>query len=267
MMEPEQVVVVTTQLNEIPVARRLTPNRGEDRHHNHQRWLWLMVTGSLLPVFTMVVRPIGQHVSPSLASHAARIEHPEVTDGRLLGHFPYALASAENLVDIVPGIRLHRDVAADLLAMQQAAARDGVELRLLSGFRDHETQDHLFFNVMAQRQQLPEERALVSAPPGHSEHHSGYAIDIGDGPQPELDFTTAFENTPAFHWLQEHAASYHFRLSFPKGNEQGVSYEPWHWRWEGSIEALTVFHQAQHFHAHPEQKSLIISANTQNPSR
>jgi zinc D-Ala-D-Ala carboxypeptidase len=34
-------------------------------------------------------------------------------------------------------------------------------------------------------------------------------------------------------------------LSFPKGNGQGVMYEPWHWRYEGSPAAKDVFQAAQ----------------------
>mgnify|MGYP003353772201 CR=1 FL=1 len=46
-------------------------------------------------------------------------------------------------------------------------------------------------------------------------------------------------------WLKAHANRFHFELSFPQGNRQGVSYEPWHWRFEGSAEALKIFESAQ----------------------
>ena len=36
------------------------------------------------------------------------------------------------------------------------------------------------------------------------------------------------------------AAKYHFKISFDKNNKY-IDYEPWHWRYEGSIEALKVF--------------------------
>ena len=42
----------------------------------------------------------------------------------------------------------------------------------------------------------------------------------------------------------QNANRYHFTLSFPAGNAQGVSYEPWHWRFEGSAEALKLFEPA-----------------------
>ena len=44
----------------------------------------------------------------------------------------------------------------------------------------------------------------------------------------------------AFKWLTKNAARFHFKLSFNKDNKH-IDYEPWHWRYEGSIEALKVF--------------------------
>ena len=90
------------------------------------------------------------------------------------------------------------------------------------------------------RKQNALERARVSAPPGYSEHSTGFAIDIGDANNRQTDFVIEFENTDAFKWLKNNAAKYHFKLSFDKNNKN-VDYEPWHWRYEGSIEALKVF--------------------------
>ena len=93
------------------------------------------------------------------------------------------------------------------------------------------------------RKQDAAERARVSAPPGYSEHSTGFAIDIGDATKREADFETEFENTEAFKWLIKNAAKFHFKLSFTKDNKF-IDYEPWHWRYEGSIEALKVFERS-----------------------
>ncbi len=100
---------------------------------------------------------------------------------------------------------------------------------LLSGFRDEATQKYLFFEVKKHRKQDTSTRAEVSAPPGYSEHHTGYAIDIGDGKVPATNLETSLTDTPAFGWLEKNAAKYSFELSFPENNPQGISYEPWHW--------------------------------------
>jgi len=167
------------------------------------------------------------------------------SDGRLLGHFPYPELPAEQLIQVAPGLKAHRDAAGPLLEMQREAAAAGVDLRVLSGFRGVAMQKHLFFDVKSERNQSAAERAKVSAPPGFSEHSTGLAFDLGDGSRPGTNLKQAFETTPAFAWLERHANRHHFRLSFPKGNNQGVSYEPWHWRFEGSAEALKLFETAR----------------------
>ncbi|WP_254967063.1 D-alanyl-D-alanine carboxypeptidase family protein [Cyanobium sp. CH-040] len=165
-------------------------------------------------------------------------------DGRLLGHFPYGEASPETLVEVAPGQALHRDAAQALLGMQRAAAADGVQLVLLSAFRPVALQKELFFDVKSERNQSARERAQVSAPPGFSEHSTGYAVDLGDALAPQSHLSVSFERTAAFAWLEANAARHHFILSFPPGNAQGVSYEPWHWRFEGSADALQLFEAA-----------------------
>ncbi|GBG81625.1 hypothetical protein CBR_g32617 [Chara braunii] len=65
--------------------------------------------------------------------------------------------------------------------MRDEARKDGVYLVPLSGFRSIQEQEELFFGTMSSRNQGPIERAKVSAPPGYSEHHTGYVLDIGDG--------------------------------------------------------------------------------------
>ena len=166
-------------------------------------------------------------------------------DGRLLGHFPYAEAAAADLVEVSPGQALHRDAASALLAMQRAAAADGISLTVLSAFRPIALQKDLFFAVKSERNQSALQRSRVSAPPGFSEHSTGYAVDLGDGRAPQANLSEGFAATDAFRWLQANAARHHFILSFPAGNPQGVNYEPWHWRFEGTAEALKHFEPAQ----------------------
>jgi D-alanyl-D-alanine carboxypeptidase len=166
-------------------------------------------------------------------------------DGRLLGHFPYPEVPREELVSLGAGLSLRPDAARALRAMREAARRDGVKLELLSAFRDWTLQNDLFFGVMAERNQTAMDRARVSAPPGFSEHSTGYAVDLGDADHPSTHLTASFESTPAFRWLAANASRFHFRLSFPRDNRQGVSYEPWHWRYEGNTEALRLFEPSQ----------------------
>ena len=166
-------------------------------------------------------------------------------DGRLLGHFPYPEADPEDLVAIAPGLLLQPQAARALEAMLAAADADGIVLTVLSAYRSLDLQKQLFFDVKAERNQTSADRARVSAPPGFSEHSTGYAVDLGDGRLPATNLMESFESTDAYRWLDRHAARFHFVRSFPKGNPQGVIYEPWHWRFEGSTDALEMFEPAQ----------------------
>ena len=163
-----------------------------------------------------------------------------IHDGRILGHLPYNETPKEKLVFIEPNIEVHIDMRDSLLKMREEAEKDGIYLVFLSGYRSINLQKDIFYSLKSIRNQEAVERARVSAPPGYSEHSTGFAIDIGDATQRKTDFETEFENTEAFRWLIKNAAKFHFKLSFNKDNKY-IDYEPWHWRYEGSIEALKVF--------------------------
>ena len=141
---------------------------------------------------------------------------------------------------IEPYIEVHIDMRESLLKMRDDARKDDIYLVFLSGYRSKNLQKDIFYSLKAKRNQIASERARVSAPPGYSEHSTGFAIDIGDARRRETDFEVQFENTEAFRWLKKNAAKYHFKLSFNEKNKN-VDYEPWHWRYEGSIEALKIF--------------------------
>lgn len=168
-------------------------------------------------------------------------------DRALLGHLPYDEAPPEELKAISGDGRFQlRTAAADaFLAMQRAARRDGITLVTISAFRGISDQQRIFFEIKAQRQQAATERAEVSAPPGYSEHHTGYAIDLGDGLAPTANLSEAFERTAAFRWLEVNGARFNFELSFPRGNRQGIAYEPWHWRFVGDRHSLETFYLAR----------------------
>ena len=161
-------------------------------------------------------------------------------DHRVLGHLPYKEISKDKLVFIEPHIEVHIDMRDSLLNMREEAKKDGIYLVFLSGYRSIDLQNDIFYSVKSIRNQEASERARVSAPPGYSEHSTGFAIDIGDATQRDTDFEIEFEKTDAFKWLVKNAAKFHFKLSFKKNNKY-IDYEPWHWRYEGSIEALKVF--------------------------
>lgn len=112
--------------------------------------------------------------------------------------------------------------------MRDAAARDGVELQIVSAFRSVEYQLGILKRKLDRGLSI-EEILRVSAAPGYSEHHSGRALDITTPGSAALE--EEFEHSAAFAWLSTNAQRYGFRLSYPRGNRHGIAYEPWHWCW------------------------------------
>jgi len=122
--------------------------------------------------------------------------------------------------------KLHPQAHQAWQALKQAAMKDGVILQMASAFRSMNYQAQLIQNKIKQGQDLSSILNTNTAP-GHSEHHTGCAIDITtDGVKP---LTDEFDQSNAFEWLTKHAIDFGYLMSYPKDNQQGIIYEPWHW--------------------------------------
>ncbi|NEO32086.1 MAG: D-alanyl-D-alanine carboxypeptidase family protein [Symploca sp. SIO3C6] len=205
-----------------------------------------LTSAMLLPQSEVELAATQEQTETSLeASESESESESEAND--LLGHLPYEEAPLSELQRVTAdgSIKLRTAAANKFQEMSAAARRSGVILVPLSAFRSVAKQEYLFFEIKAQRGQVASKRAEVSAPPGYSEHHTGYAIDIGDAMTPATNLSPSFENTPAFKWLEQNAAYYSFEMSFPRDNPQGIDYEPWHWRFVGDSHSLETFYKAQ----------------------
>jgi D-alanyl-D-alanine carboxypeptidase len=210
---------------------------------------------AVVPQATVVQPSPKPHVTPSTVPSASpsQIPQPEFptaagNPSSRYGHFFYAEAFESDLIRVGDhngrSEFLHWEAAAAYQQMRQAAEVDGIQLMPISGFRDINVQADLF-EAQIVRRGSESAAARISAPPGYSEHHTGYAIDLGDAQYPETDLEVTFDQTPAFGWLSRHAYQFGFEMSFPAGNAQGISYEPWHWRFVASPHSAQVFAQAQ----------------------
>ena len=220
------------QFRDIPVAVRKYSNESNSKIKKKL----ILIT----PFLILLSSLSGLRLKNYLMINSRNIDYIDYQDSSILGHLPYKEALKDELVFVEPHIWVHKDMNRSLLRMRQNAEKDGVYLVFLSGFRSIKLQEEIFYSLKSLRNQSASERARVSAPPGYSEHSTGFAIDIGDANYRDTDFDVEFENTEAFRWLKKNAAKYHFKLSFDKNNKN-VDYEPWHWRYEGSIKALKIF--------------------------
>ena len=142
---------------------------------------------------------------------------------------------------------LQTEAADAFLAMQAAAAKDGVTIWMQSGYRSVDYQKNLydqktqyFRNKGLSEAEAKKQAANIVNPPGYSEHNCGLAADLNS---PEhTDLTEGFENTEAFRWLSAHAVEYGFILRYPKNAEAvtEITYEPWHWRYVGPENAALI---------------------------
>ena len=139
-------------------------------------------------------------------------------------------------------------VAADaFINMKNAAAADGIDLMLCSGYRTVEYQQSLFdaekqkwLDKGNSEEEAYNQAKTVVAVPGYSEHNSGLAADIVTPKHQNLD--EAFGKTDAAKWLFEHAPEYGFILRYPENKQAitGIIYEPWHYRYVGVENAKAI---------------------------
>ena len=144
---------------------------------------------------------------------------------------PPVYAEARQLVEVGPNLvgrmqRLTPEAARQWQAMVAAADQVGIQLLIVSGYRGVDYQAGLIRKKIEAGQRI-EEILRVNAAPGHSEHHTGQAVDIATpGSRP---LTEEFEDTDAFRWLCSRAVEFGFSLTYPRDNPWGIAYEPWHW--------------------------------------
>ncbi|MDP1918104.1 MAG: M15 family metallopeptidase [Myxococcales bacterium] len=97
--------------------------------------------------------------------------------------------------------------------MQAAAARQGVNIYINSGFRTQAEQQY-FYSCYTN---CNCNSCNLAARPGYSNHQSGSALDLNTA------------NTAVFNWLNANAATFGFRRTVPS--------EAWHWEYFGGAPA------------------------------
>lgn len=126
----------------------------------------------------------------------------------------------------------------------QAGLDAGHRLFFASGYRSVELQRNNFngeiqtnINAGMSEEEVIEKAKEYLTEPGHSEHHTGLALDIVDEEWifSGNDLEPEYESQPSQHWLVSTMANFGFILRYPEGKEEitGILYEPWHFRYVG----------------------------------
>lgn len=103
----------------------------------------------------------------------------------------------------------------------------------VSGWRSMAQQQAIWDSCL--KENGPEYTQTYVAVPGHSEHQTGLAIDLGLR-QEHIDFICPeFPDTGICGQFKQRATDYGFILRYPAGKESvtGIGSEPWHFRYVG----------------------------------
>lgn len=141
-------------------------------------------------------------------------------EGYLIANKTYSLPESY-------GSGLTAETYAAFSDMAAAAAADGINIYIVSGFRSYAFQGGLYNNYVLMDGK--DAADTYSARAGHSEHQSGLAFDLNTTDR-------SFGETREGIWLSENCWKYGFILRYPKGktDETGYIYEPWHFRFVGT---------------------------------
>gem|GEM_PF-796071 len=133
-----------------------------------------------------------------------------------------------------------------------AAAADGLNIFVASGYRSYATQAGLYDRYCRRDGQAKAD--TYSARPGHSEHQTGLAIDVNS-------VSYSFANTPEGQWIAANSYKYGFIVRYGQNKEDitGYAYEPWHIRYVGVAMAQAIYDSGLCLEEYLDRFGLLIS--------
>lgn len=189
---------------------------------------------------------------PSAKPSAKQSTKPGTLSGQVLRQVTGQ--DSEHIHWLSANLGIHQQMLAAWQAMRDAAALDGFDLAIASGFRDFSRQLMLWNNKytgVSQIKDLNNDQVsldplseaqrihailLFSALPGASRHHWGTDIDVyapnllAPGQSLQLE-PWEYQGSGPFAglsaWLQQHSCQFGFYFPYDK-YRQGVAAEPWH---------------------------------------
>lgn len=171
------------------------------------------------------------------------------------GYKPNDLVTANiDFVDTASGERrmLRKEAAQAIEKLMAGAKTAGIDLKGTSAFRSYDYQVQLFNAYVAKDGK--EQAMKYSAPPGHSEHQTGLAIDVSSA-SVGYQLTQSLEQTKEGKWLADNAHKYGFIVRYQRAYEAetGYMFEPWHLRYIGVEHATNVHKTNVPFERYLEQ--------------
>jgi D-alanyl-D-alanine carboxypeptidase len=160
-------------------------------------------------------------------------------------------------VSFLPGasneeMLMRKEAAAALKNMFVAAAKNGIKLKGVSGYRSYKSQQKIYNEKLNSLGKDYVDKYV--ALPGQSEHQTGLAMDVGRE-VPKNSKYIDFGQTKEGIWVKNNAYKFGFILRYPKAKESitKYSYEPWHIRYVGEKTAKEI-----------QTKGLVLEEYIQN---
>lgn len=203
--------------------------------------------------------------------HKITLKQEQVHTGSLIlvnREYGFCADSDDFLIPVLesaPEILLQRR-AATLLEQLMLEIHGWNSIVPVSGWRPFEEQQQIWDDTL--RESGPEFTAKYVALPGHSEHQTGLAIDLGLKSD-HIDFICPdFPDSGICRTFREKASKYGFILRYPAGKESvtGIGHEPWHFRYVGVPHAgimtengLTLEEYTEFVRQYPHGRDLLVT--------
>lgn len=113
------------------------------------------------------------------------------------------------------------------------------DVMVACAYRSYSLQVELYNEEVDQRGDREAEQWV--APPGFSEHQSGYAFDLNLSIENGVG-GIKYDGKGIYSWINQNSYKYGFILRYLEGKEQitGYAYEPWHFRYVGEAHASYI---------------------------
>lgn len=142
---------------------------------------------------------------------------------------------------IADNLYMRPDAAQAIEALFSAAKEEaGLQLYGISGYRSYATQKSIYERRI---DESGDSAKNWVAPPGHSEHQTGLAMDITGETNLAQGLANDFGESPEGLWVAQNAHHFGFIIRYKKGWERitGYGYEPWHIRYVGEEHATAMY--------------------------
>jgi D-alanyl-D-alanine carboxypeptidase len=130
---------------------------------------------------------------------------------------------------------LRKEASEAFTKMSEDAKKEGLNIQAYGTYRSISVQNDIWNNAIKSGR-TREDVDSLNARGGHSEHHTGLAVDV-------IRNNYSVADTPEYAWYKDKAHEYGFIVRYPEGKEHitGYKHEPWHLRYVGPEIAMRVY--------------------------